>query len=82
LIRQPVEEQADYPDYPDYPEYPDYSDYSPPSVKFKFKFNTETGVFSANTDLQLKIADAQGKSSKPPTAPLQNNRFKIYTLPT
>ena len=82
LIRQSgQEEEKEEVDYSDYPEYPDYPDYSPPSVKFKFKFNTETGVFSANTDLQLKIADAQGKSSKPP-APVQNNRFQIYTLPT
>ena len=74
------EEVLDYPEYA--ADYADYSDYSPPSVRFKFKFNTATGVFSANTDLQPKIAEAPGRSSKPPSAPPQNNRFKIYTLPT
>ena len=76
-------EEEEVPDYPEYAaDYADYSDYSPPSVRFKFKFNTATGVFSANTDLQSKIAEAPGRSSKPPSAPPQNNRFKIYTLPT
>ena len=76
-------EEEDVSDYPEYTaDYADYSDYSPPSVRFKFKFNTATGVFSANTDLQPKIAEAPGRSSKPPSAPPQNNRFKIYTLPT
>ena len=71
----------------------EYEDYpSGPRVEFRFKFNSDTGVFSANTDLQLKVTKSQGindpggrttqlRASSPPLRP-QEEGFRIYTLPT
>ena len=71
----------------------EYEDYpSGPRVEFRFKFNSDTGVFSANTDLKLKVTksrgidDSGGRTSQgraPSPRPLpQEKGFRIYTLPT
>ena len=49
-----------------------------PRIEFKFKFDSDTGVFSANTDIQLRPREPEARPVPPP----RNNGFKIYTLPT
>jgi len=65
--------------------------YKSPNVEFKFKFNTDTGVFSANTDLLVNINKLKERKRRPvvseipeipPSVSQANRPFKIYTLPT